>query len=231
MSVMAMLQQSRNGSLGVPSTVVRNKKIVFGAGLLVLLAGFVILAYRSFTHDFLRFTPQQAADIEIALKGSMGEAIFTGQLFEPGPATESKGKEGLDALFAAAPADHKSAGLIGEYRKDPQKFKHYAEMMDTAINAEHVYEALVRQDLLKVPPTSESLVLEAKFKVDAWGRPFCIIPTTERVGVVSGGPSHLSCDSLPVTTAQIAKSNRVLYAGPSDVVVFVATRSQRPRIN
>ncbi len=77
-----------------------------------------------------------------------------------------------------------------------------------------------------VPRTSEPLGIEDKLKVDAW-RPFCIIQVAERVAVVSGGPSHLSCDALPITAEQIAKTNRSLYAGPSDVVVFVAMRPRR----
>ncbi len=59
--------------------------------------------------------------------------------------------------------------------------------------------------------------MDAKLKVDAWGNPFCIIPVSERVAIVSGGPSHLSFDALPLNAQQITVSSRSLYAGPSDV--------------
>jgi hypothetical protein len=74
--------------------------------------------------------------------------------------------------------------------------------------------------------TSESLTIEANHKVDAWGKPFCIIPVGESVAVVSGGPSRLSCDALPLTREQIANSHKNMYAGPSDVVVVIASRVQ-----
>jgi hypothetical protein len=64
--------------------------------------------------------------------------------------------------------------------------------------------------------------------VDAWGNPFCIIPMGEKLALVSGGPTRLSCDALPLTPEQIAKSSRSLYAGPSDVVVVVALRPRQP---
>jgi len=50
----------------------------------------------------------------------------------------------------------------------------------------------------------------------------------EKLAVLSGGPSRLSCDALPLTPEQIAKSSRSLYAGPSDVVVVVALRPRQP---
>jgi hypothetical protein len=65
--------------------------------------------------------------------------------------------------------------------------------------------------------------VDAKLKVDAWGNPFCIIAVSERVAIVSGGPSQLSCDALPLSAQQIAASNRNLFAGPSDVVVVIVT--------
>jgi hypothetical protein len=200
--------------------------VVAGVGLVVVCL--VAFAYYDFKHNFLAFSPQQVSDMQIALKGAMAEAIFNGQhgRAEVVPATEVKGKTGLDALFASTPTNTKGEGLIVEYQKNPQKFKRYAEMFDTAMNAKQVGDVVLKQDIPRLPATSESLPMEPKLKVDAWGGPFCIIPSAERVAIVSGGPSHLSCDNLPVTKEQIAKSNRSLYAGPSDVVVVIARRGQ-----
>ncbi len=132
-----------------------------------------------------------------------------------------EGKSGLDGLFAPPPAGSKGVGLIEAYQKDPQRFKRYAEMLDTATNAKQVGDLLLLQAALHPPRTSESLLMDTKLKVDALGNPFCIIPVGERMAVVSGGPSHLSCDALPLSAQQIAASNRSLYAGPSDVVVVI----------
>jgi hypothetical protein len=85
-----------------------------------------------------------------------------------------------------------------------------------------VGDVVLKQDISQLPATSASLPMEAKVKVDAWGSPFCIIPLGEKVAVVSGGPSHLSCDNLPMSKEQIAKSNRNLYAEANDVVVVIA---------
>ncbi len=96
-------------------------------------------------------------------------------------------------------------------------------MLDTAMNAKQVGDVLLRQAASQTPQTSEPLIMDAKLKVDAWGNPFCIIPAGEKVAIVSGGPSHLSCDALPLKAQQISNSNRSLYAVASDVVVVIVT--------
>jgi hypothetical protein len=53
----------------------------------------------------------------------------------------------LDALFASAPTGNKGQGLIEAYQKDPQKFRRYADMLDTAMNAKQVGDAVLRQDI------------------------------------------------------------------------------------
>lgn len=186
-----------------------------------MLIGAVLSAYYDFTHKF-RFplTSEQVSDAQIALKGALGEAIFNGQHGEVIPDTQLEGKTGLDALLAPAPGG--GEGLIKAYQENPQKFKRYAEMLDTAMNAKKVGEVLLQQTASRPPRTSESLPMETNLRVDAWGSPFCIIPVGARVAVVSGGPARLSCDALPLTAAQIAGSHRNIYAGPSGIVVVIA---------
>lgn len=206
----------------------KNKRIVLSVagGLGLLLLCLVAFAYYDFTHNFhIALSPQQISDAQIALKGAMAEAIFNGQeKAEVVPAADLKGKTGLDALFAATPTSTKGEGLIAAYQKDPQKFKRFADMLDTAMNAKQVGDVVLKQNISQLPVTSESLQMEPKLKVDAWGSPFCIIPVGEKVAIVSGGPSHLSCDNLPMSKEQIAKCNRNLYAGANDVVVVIAQR-------
>jgi hypothetical protein len=195
--------------------------IVAVAVLGSLLIGAGLYAYYDFTHNF-RFplTSEQVSNAQIALKGALGEAIFSDQHLEVIPNPQVEGKSGLDAVLAPGPRISKNEGLIKAYQENPQKFKRYAEMLDTAMNAKHVGDVLLRQTS-RLPPTSESLAMEAKLKVDAWGSPFCIIRVGVRVAVVSGGPTRLSCNALPLTAKQIADSNRDLYAGPSGVVVVI----------
>lgn len=197
------------------------------AGLGALLIGFVLFAYYEFTRNFhIALTDQQAAEIETALKGSLGEAIFSGQRTQVVPDSAIKGKTGLDALLAPVSSDSKRQGLVDACRKQPQRFKRYAQMLDTATNAKQVGDTILHENAAHSARTSESITIKANLKVDAWRSPFCIIPVAARVAVVSGGPSHLSCDALPLTPEQIAKSNRTIYAGPSDVVVVIASPSQ-----
>lgn len=206
----------------------KKKIAAFGAaGSAALLIGVVLFAHYNFTHNFhFAISDQQRSDIEIALKGSLGEAIFSGQRAQVAANSTIEGKRGLDALLAHAPSANKGQGLMEAYQKDPQKFKRYAQMLDTATNAKQVGDAILRENVAHSARTSESLAIEANHKIDAWGQPFCIIPVGERVAVVSGGPSRLSCDALPLAPEQIAKSNRTMYAGPSDVVVVIAVPSQ-----
>src|SRR5690348_10565907 len=110
--------------------------IRLAAGLGALIVCFVLYAYYELTHIRIPFTPQEISNAEIAVKGAMGEAIFTGHLKpETVPAEQLKGKSGLDALFAAIPPGSKGPSLIEAYRKDPEKFKRYADMFDTVLNA------------------------------------------------------------------------------------------------
>jgi hypothetical protein len=195
------------------------------AGLAALLCGFALYAYYDFTHRLT--TMEIPPGAQIALKGTLGEAICNEQQnVEVVPLQRLAGKTSLDALFASVPADGKGQGLIAAYQKDPQKFKRYADMLDTAMNAKQVGDILLQDGRSHPPRTSEHLPMEAKLKVDAWGSPFCIIVVGQKLAVVSGGPSRLSCDALPLTREQIANSHKNMYAGPSDVVVVIASRFQ-----
>ncbi len=93
---------------------VSKKRILISAagGLAVLVVGGVLYAYYDFTHNFrLPLTTQQLSNAQIAFKGALGEAIFSEQLkAEVVPAEQLKGKSGLDALFASAPAGNEVKG-------------------------------------------------------------------------------------------------------------------------
>src|SRR5262249_4020229 len=128
-----------------------------------------------------------------------------------------------------SPADSRHPGLIDAYKKDPEKFQRYAEMLDTAMNAKKVGDVLVREGNEHLPRTSDLLVMDEKVKLDAWGSPFCIISVKGKVAIVSGGPSHVACDALPLTPKQIAVSSRTLYAAPLDVVVVTVGQPSASR--
>ena len=191
--------------------------------LFAAVIGLILFSYYGFTHaSFLN--PEQMNDVQIALKGSLGQALFSVQRPEPISDEQLKGKTGLDALLAPVPGANRGQGLIKEYQENPQRFKQYADMFDTAMTAKQVGQTLLDQPIRPLPRTSDSLPIAFTPRVDAWGRAFCIIPVGERLAVVSGGPTHLSCDSLPLTAADIAKSQRAMYSGPSNIIVVVLAK-------
>ena len=196
----------------------RKKRIILSvvAGLCVIAIGLVLFTYYQFTHNFhIDITPDETSTMLTALKGAMGEAIFAG-------------KQQLSTASQST-VGSTSPGLIEAYKKDPQKFKHYAEMLDTAITAKKIGNVLVQQSNAYLPRTSDLLVIEDELKLDAWGKPFCLIRVHEKVAILSGGPSRLACDALPLTNEQIAKSDRRLYAGPSDVVMVTVAKATLDR--
>jgi hypothetical protein len=205
---------SKKKILGVTSAVV---------GL--LLTAVVLYAYYDFTHNF-RFplTSDQISEAEIAFKGALGEVMFSGRQAEVIPNSQMDGKTGLAALLTPRPDANRGDGLIKAYQKDPKKFRRYAEMFDTVLNAKQVGDALMQRRASDLPRTTEPLQTPANIKADAWGNPFCIFSIGLRIAVVSGGPSHLSCKALPLTTEQIAASHRTVFGGPSDVVVVIVER-------
>jgi hypothetical protein len=202
--------------------------VLLVGGLAAMLVGAILFAYYDFTHNFrLPLTSEELGAAQIALKGAVGEAIFNSQSSTVVADVQVEGKNGLDALLAPRPVGGRGIGLIEAYQKDPKRFQRYAKMLDTATNAKQVGDVLLSQEASHPPRTSEFLLMDAMLRVDAWGNPFCILVVGERLAIISGGPSHLACDALPLNAQQIATSNRSLYAAPSDVVVLVVTRQHR----
>jgi hypothetical protein len=104
---------------------------------------FALYACYDFTQKLT--TIQIPSSAQVALKGALGEAIFNReQKAEVVPADQLKGKTGLDALLSPVPAG-RGQGLIDAYQKDPQKFKRYADMLDTAMNAKQVADVFYTQ--------------------------------------------------------------------------------------
>lgn len=194
----------------------------------VYITGFALLVVASCLYGLYSLARESRTmkipeDAQVAFKGAVGESIFASAPLHP-LREPLKGYTSKGPMFDSAPTPNQAKGLIEAYRKDPQRFKKYADMLDSAMSAKQVGDFVLRENGLQPPRTSEPLAMTPKLKLDAWGQPFCIIPIGQKVAVVSGGPSQLSCDTLPLTATEIAASNRSLYAGPSDVVVVVVSQ-------
>jgi hypothetical protein len=201
------------------------RSIGFVLGVLLVVAsacgGFLWYEGRVVLHEVMHLRidvrPEQLSDAAIALKGSMGQAMFDGSV----EARTIPGT-GLDAVLQPA-ASPNSEGVLSAYKKNPEAFHRYARMFDTALSAQQVGKAVLRLTPARLPHDSSHLDMESASTLDAWGEPFCIVPLRGRVAIVSGGPSKKTCAALPLTRDQIAQSNRKVFAGPDDVVVVIVS--------
>src|SRR5436190_15794350 len=96
----------------------------------IVIAGSAVYSWRSFARRPI-LTNAQVADIETALKGTAGEVMFG----EWNP-------KGLDALFAAQKKVPQGEGLIAAYQRNPERFRHYAQLFDTAATAMRIADAV-----------------------------------------------------------------------------------------
>lgn len=205
------------------------KKRVVTIAVLIGMVGLAIggWTYYSLTHFSIPVTPAQTEAMQIAFKGVLGEALFGNA--KPQQAGIREGT-GLDALLAPSAAPQ-GEGLISAYRKEPEKFKRYSQLFDTALNAKRIGR-LVQTNRLsyKLPLASSSLSLGDGERLDAWGHPYCVTALKAGVAVVSGGPESKSfgCDKQQVRAHDLASAKREISETSSgEIVVLVGVASVR----
>jgi hypothetical protein len=198
----------------------RRQRLLFalGAGFLLFLVVASVLWYEA-NHVRIDFSNEQVSDAQIALKGSIGQAIFSAKQDESLPRNTAISSTDLDSVLAPGPSV--SEGLIDAYRKTPHEYERYARMLDTAINAKQVGEAVLKLASSQIPHSSVQLAIDSRTKVDSWGNPFCIIPLVGRIAVVSGGPSKAPCNALQLSIEQLSRSERTVFTGPSESVIVI----------
>lgn len=199
------------------------KRLLTIAGLVVLV-GLAVggWGYYSLAHFSIPVTAAQTESIQIALKGSLGEALFGNVQPQPIAAMEVTG---LDALLASTTAQQ-GEGLISAYQKDPARFKRYAQLFDTALNAMRIGQFVQANRSSYTLPLSTSALRMGDEGLDAWKRPYCITATKEGVAVVSRGEHIASFDcKRDIPANEIAAAKRQIFQTPSgQVVVLVAER-------
>jgi hypothetical protein len=94
--------------------------------------------YYSFSHMSIPFTVAEATDVQLAFKGALGEGIFGSVNDHADTVSESNS---LNSVIAPA-VGSKSDGLIADYQRNPEKFRRYAQMFDTAVSARRIGEAM-----------------------------------------------------------------------------------------
>jgi len=199
------------------------------AAMLVGLAGIAIAGwtYYSLKHFPAPITAAQAEAMQIALKGSLGEAMFG--TAKPQEIVSTEGT-GLNAVLAPSPGAQ-GEGLIVAYQKDPEKFKRYSQLFDTALNAKRLGRMLeANRASYNFPLTSSSLTSGDGERLDAWGNPYCVTALKAGVAVVSGGPKSTSfgCDKQQIRAHELASAKREIFqTSGGEVVVLVSAASVR----
>jgi len=169
-------------------------------------------------------------DIEVALKGELGQAIFNEE--RPRVVDVQPGKMGLDALIAPSPqVKGPGPGLIDEYKRDPGKFRLYAQMFDTFTNAKQLGKAILSGNAeLRIPTDSTNLAdVPPNTTADAWGHPFCVLPVRGGIAVISGGQTarSFSCAELKLSRKELGQAQRSAYQDSFGEIVVLTRRSSQ----
>jgi hypothetical protein len=167
-------------------------------------------------------------DIAVAMKGSLGEAIF-----DPKPAEVriiNTDKTGLDALFDGTQDDRSSPGVLDAYKRNPDKFKRYAEMVDTAMRAKQL-AVLLEARTFDGPMESTAISnLPTDLTRDSWNNPYCIFQMPGGVAVVSGpvrGKAE-TCKFTSERVAEFARAKRPIFQSASHEVVVISRKDKKP---
>ena len=206
------------------------KKRLLAVAASLGLVGLAIGAwvYQSLAHFSIPVTAAQTDAMLTAFKGSLGEAIFGNA--KPQPVAVNEGT-GLDALLAPSPAAQ-SEGLIAAYQKDPAKFKKYALLFDTALNAKRVGQFVQANRSAYALPLSTSALPLGDQKLDAWGHPYCVTATKAGLAVVSRGEQTASLDcKRDIPAKEIAAATRQVFQTTGGTVVVLMSEGDVPSRN
>jgi hypothetical protein len=193
-------------------------------GVVVLYAFAIYELNRSMKRAFGPELQRDLQDFGSALKGTAGEALF-----EHGTVVPSKAN-----MPAGSNAIEQGKNLVVAYRKDPERFKKYGALLEAALNAFAVGDA-VRQIPASVKLPSDSLgvmSLGGDQKIDAWGHPYCLLASANRIAIISLGPKAkmpASCRNFSISKRDIFSAHRKLYERPSGEVILIVDRSSQKR--
>lgn len=201
-------------------------RVILGVTLgVVLLYAFAIYSFnRSMNKAFGPEFQRDMQDLGTALKGTAGEALF-----EHGTVIPSKAN-----MPAGSNAIERGKSLLAAYRKDPEKFKKYGALLETALNASAVGDAVQQKPRsVKLPPDSFGVTsLRGGQRIDAWGHPYCLLTSRNLLAVISLGPdakTPASCRSFTVSKKDVFSAQRKLYERASGEVVLIVDRDSQKR--
>jgi hypothetical protein len=209
--------------------------IVMAAAVPLLLAGWY-LADRAVRNAAKASTKNldQNPELILALKGGWGQFLLeAGRTDQP---VEVLPGEGLAALLDANASHVKGEALLDAYRKEPQKFKRYAQVCDTWFHAATVNSATQHLPAdAPLPLSSASVTTVApQYRLDAWGHAFCVFRGAKQTAIVSAGPEasgFKSCNEIGLTPARIDRLRVVpITRQQSGALIMVFKRQATPNV-
>jgi hypothetical protein len=197
-------------------------RVILGLTLCVLvLYSFVIYTFnRTMKKTFGPEFQKNMQDFGVALEGTAGEALFEHGTVIPSKANMPMGSDAIE----------QGKSLMAAYRKDPERFHKYSALLETALHASAVGDA-VRQEPASGKLPSDSLgvtSLRGDKRIDAWGHPYCLLVSGNRLAIISLGPrakTPASCRNFSVPKKDIFSAQRPLYERPSGEVILIVDRS------
>jgi len=152
-----------------------------------------------------------AVDAELLVKGPMGALLFGNG--KPIAVTQQNGLE--------------SRGLIAEYYDNPEKFKAYAELFDTAMNAIQLGKQVSRSQNHYQFPFDSTALPGLEQTRDAWNHPYCISRVGTTIAIVSGGPSASSfnCGKQKTRVTELTAPPRPTFQSSTGEVVTIVHQS------
>jgi hypothetical protein len=172
---------------------------------------------------------QGSIDLEVAFKAGAGEAMFEGTFGTVVDAKTAGG--GLEQLLAPPDPKSQGGGLLMAYQREPEKYKRYAELFDTAMTALKLGH-LVQQDPATYEyPLNSTKIVRAGPVLDFWRHPYCVDLYASGLAIVSGGPAvkTFDCAHQKTSAEEINAAKRPFFLSKSGEVVVVVRDSASPK--
>jgi hypothetical protein len=201
-------------------------RVILGLALgVALLYAFAIYSLnRSMKNAFGPEFQRDMQDLGTALKGTAGEALFEHGTLIPNNANVPSESNAIE----------QGKSLLASYRKDPERFKKYGALLETALNAAAIGDALLQMPASSKLPSDSLGVTSVRTdqRIDAWGHAYCLSASGNRRAIISLGPEAEtpdSCQNLKVSKKDILSAERKLYERSSGEVILIVDRTSQKR--
>jgi hypothetical protein len=120
--------------------------------------------------------------------------------------------------------------VLETFKRDPDKFRRYAEMVDTATRAKQLAAFLETRTFVNPVESTAISNLPADLTRDSWNNPYCIFQISNGLAVVSGvvrGKAG-TCKLSSKRTTEFAQVKRAVYQSEAGEVVVISRKEKKP---